>query len=231
MRSIVFKPPMGVAPELVVELTLLRARKTTFFSPHLPQVGNRLLLGYHFGMNTEQPDASKSMRYPRREQFSAVLALPADPSSGPQEIFLQLQHLSRETKDKDGTLRGGLLLGQYCKSQTAPHSWVEVLDYFQASQGILATASTLTFTHEFWAHAHAEIDSRTPATAILGWYLIRPDSKLEFPDQNKEIQKRFFDDVYHVHLVASNSSSEARLFWYPGGARSGSDPQAIAFKL
>lgn len=83
--------------------------------------------------------------------------------------------------------------------------------------GSQGDVTSLTFTHEAWAHVWGEIDRRYPGAQILGWYHSHPGHGIFLSRHDRFIHRHFFGEPWQVAIVVDPQRHEEGLFAWQRG--------------
>ena len=114
---------------------------------------------------------------------------------GPVRVHVQLlerieDHVQRDTSVE----RGGVLVGTVEDGVTIVRAAIP-------ASGAVGGASSLTFTHETWAHANDIIDERFPDQQMVGWYHSHPHFGIFLSEYDRFIHENFFSEAWQVAYV------------------------------
>lgn len=124
------------------------------------------------------------------------------------------KEIHRFAEDKITVENGGMLIGrtveQFGKTGIIINGFVEA-KYCEA------TANTLKFTHETWAHCHKEIAKKFAGQKIVGWIHTHPGFGIFFSEYDEFIQSNFFKDENQVAFVVDPVQDREGFYYWRNG--------------
>jgi len=120
-----------------------------------------------------------------------------------------LDEVRRHGQEDTTREQGGILVGTVASSQDKV--FVNVEAAIPAPQ-TRAERTSVTFTHDSWAHINQVKDSNYPEQDIVGWYHTHPGFGIFLSDYDTFIHRNFFPAAWQVALVLDPLSGESGFF-------------------
>ena len=120
-----------------------------------------------------------------------------------------LEEVRRHGQEDTSREQGGILIGTVASSQDKIYVNVEAVI---AAPQTRAKRSSVTFTHDSWAHINQVKDSDYPDQDIVGWYHTHPGFGIFLSDYDTFIHRNFFPAAWQVALVLDPVSDESGFF-------------------
>jgi len=120
-----------------------------------------------------------------------------------------LEEVRRHGQQDTSREQGGILIGTVASSQDKIYVNVEAV--IAASQ-TRAKRTSVTFTHDSWAHINQVKDSDYPNQDIVGWYHTHPGFGIFLSDYDTFIHRNFFPAAWQIALVLDPLSGESGFF-------------------
>jgi len=124
-----------------------------------------------------------------------------------------LEEARRHGQQDTSREQGGILIGTVASSQDRVYVNVEAVI---AAPQTRAKRTSVTFTHDSWAHINQVKDSDYPAQDIVGWYHTHPGFGIFLSDYDTFIHRNFFPASWQVALVIDPLSDESGFFVWKG---------------
>jgi proteasome lid subunit RPN8/RPN11 len=106
---------------------------------------------------------------------------------------------------------GGFLFGK------PTSSGLPFVTQFHRATRASRTSTSVTFTHDAWADAHAFLDSLPPDTSIVGWYHSHPGFGIFLSEHDLFIHRNFFCGPQQFALVVDPHAHAEGIFGWVGG--------------
>ncbi len=120
-----------------------------------------------------------------------------------------LEEVRRHGKEDSSREQGGILVGTVASSQDKVYVNVEAVI---AAPQTRAKRTSVTFTHDSWAHINQVKDSDYPNQDIVGWYHTHPGFGIFLSDYDTFIHRNFFPAAWQVAFVLDPLSGESGFF-------------------
>jgi len=120
-----------------------------------------------------------------------------------------LEEVRRHGQQDTSREQGGILIGTVASSQDKIYVNVEAVI---AAPQTRAKRTSVTFTHDSWAHINRVKDSDYPDQDIVGWYHTHPGFGIFLSDYDTFIHRNFFPAAWQVALVIDPLSGESGFF-------------------
>jgi len=124
-----------------------------------------------------------------------------------------LEEVRRHGRQDTSREQGGILIGTVASSQDKIYVNVEAVI---AAPQTRAKRTSVTFTHDSWAHINRVKDSDYPDQDIVGWYHTHPGFGIFLSDYDTFIHRNFFPAAWQVALVLDPLSGELGFFVWKG---------------
>ncbi len=124
-----------------------------------------------------------------------------------------LEEVRRHGQQDTSREQGGILVGTVASSQDKVYVNVEAVI---AAPQTRAKRTSITFTHDSWAHINQVKDSDYPDQDIVGWYHTHPGFGIFLSDYDTFIHRNFFPAAWQVALVIDPLSDESGFFVWKG---------------
>ncbi|MCK4323898.1 MAG: Mov34/MPN/PAD-1 family protein [Armatimonadetes bacterium] len=124
-----------------------------------------------------------------------------------------LEEVRRHGQQDTSREQGGILVGTVASSQDKIYVNVEAVI---AAPQTRAKRTSVTFTHDSWAHINQVKDSDYPDQDIVGWYHTHPGFGIFLSDYDTFIHRNFFPAAWQVALVLDPLSGESGFFVWKG---------------
>ncbi len=124
-----------------------------------------------------------------------------------------LEEVRRHGQQDTSREQGGILIGTVASSQDRVYVNVEAVI---AAPQTRAKRTSVTFTHDSWAHINQVKDNDYPNQDIVGWYHTHPGFGIFLSDYDTFIHRNFFPAAWQVALVIDPLSDESGFFVWKG---------------
>ena len=124
-----------------------------------------------------------------------------------------LEEVRRHGQEDTSREQGGILIGTVASSQDKTYVNVEAVI---AAPQTRAKRTSVTFTHDSWAHINQVKDNDYPNQDIVGWYHTHPGFGIFLSDYDTFIHRNFFPAPWQVALVLDPLSDESGFFVWKG---------------
>ncbi len=124
-----------------------------------------------------------------------------------------LEEVRRHGQQDTSREQGGILIGTVASSQDKVYVNVEAMI---AAPQTRAKRTSVTFTHDSWAHINQVKDNDYPNQDIVGWYHTHPGFGIFLSDYDTFIHRNFFPAAWQVALVIDPLSDESGFFVWKG---------------
>ena len=124
-----------------------------------------------------------------------------------------LEEARRHGQQDTSREQGGILIGTVASSQDKIYVNVEAVI---AAPQTRAKRTSVTFTHDSWAHINHVKDSDYPDQDIVGWYHTHPGFGIFLSDYDTFIHRNFFPAPWQVALVLDPLSGKSGFFVWKG---------------
>ncbi len=124
-----------------------------------------------------------------------------------------LEEVRRHGQEDTSREQGGILIGTVASSQYKVYVNVEAVI---AAPQTRAKRTSVTFTHDSWAHINQVKDNDYPNQDIVGWYHTHPGFGIFLSDYDTFIHRNFFPAAWQVALVLDPLSDESGFFVWKG---------------
>jgi proteasome lid subunit RPN8/RPN11 len=108
---------------------------------------------------------------------------------------------------------GGFLVGGYYQDQ---QSYIEI-KHFMPALDARSRAGSLTFTHETWSQANADIRRDFPDERIVGWHHTHPGLGLFLSEYDLFIHRNFFSEPWQIAMVVDPREREFVVYQWRDG--------------
>ncbi len=123
-----------------------------------------------------------------------------------ESVLAEVRRHGRQDTSRE---QGGILIGTVASSQDKTYVNVEAVI---AAPQTRAKRTSVTFTHDSWAHINQVKDSDYPDQDIVGWYHTHPGFGIFLSDYDTFIHRNFFPAAWQVALVLDPLSNEFGFF-------------------
>ena len=124
-----------------------------------------------------------------------------------------LEEARRHGQQDTSREQGGILIGTVASSQDKVYVNVEAVI---AAPQTRAKRTSVTFTHDSWAHINQVKDSDYADQDIVGWYHTHPGFGIFLSDYDTFIHRNFFPAAWQAALVLDPLSGESGFFVWKG---------------
>jgi len=145
-----------------------------------------------------------AIREPSRSSGREIVVMVAE------SVLAEVRRHGQEDTSRE---QGGILIGTVASSQDRVYVNVEAVI---AAPQTRAKRTSVTFTHDSWAHINQVKDGDYPDQDIVGWYHTHPGFGIFLSDYDTFIQRNFFPAVWQVALVLDPLSDEVGFFVWKG---------------